>query len=263
MCSLISGTLAAVKSASHVPKHRLGRAVLPSAGMQHAMLEPCFQNLFVLLHQGRVMMRTAVRTVRGRGKGELSKVSLAWTEAVWRAACKACVVQLLEALVLLHGQGVVHRALRPDNLLWYGLDGRWRLFGLARWARSGTDAPLIYHLRYTAPEASVRLASFLEWADIMRAAICMPTGVGACLASPAGHAAAHFTLWTTSPPLLLRQVSPDLSLHAQEVAPCQGAAGPAGKCRCASPGWTDRCQLHVSSWLCTSSCSRLQALKHV
>ena len=27
-------------------------------------------------------------------------------------------MQLLEALDLLHGQGVVHRALRPDSLLW-------------------------------------------------------------------------------------------------------------------------------------------------
>ena len=28
-------------------------------------------------------------------------------------------VQLLEALDMLHSQGVVHRALRPDSLLWY------------------------------------------------------------------------------------------------------------------------------------------------
>ena len=61
-------------------------------------------------------------------------------------------VQLLEALDLLHSQGVVHRGLRPDNLLWYPQEGRWRVFGLARWAPAGTDAPLVYHLRYTGPE---------------------------------------------------------------------------------------------------------------
>ena len=49
-------------------------------------------------------------------------------------------------------QGVVHRSLRPDNLLFYEPDQRWRIFGMARWARSGTDAPLVYNLRYTGPE---------------------------------------------------------------------------------------------------------------
>ena len=46
----------------------------------------------------------------------------------------------------------MHRSLRPDNLLFYEPDQRWRIFGMARWARSGTDAPLLYNLRYAGPE---------------------------------------------------------------------------------------------------------------
>ena len=67
-------------------------------------------------------------------------------------------------------QGVVHRSLRPDNLVFYEPDQRWRLLGLARWARSGTDAPLVYNLRYTGPEVPPSLlqaACCICWGKVL------------------------------------------------------------------------------------------------
>ena len=61
-------------------------------------------------------------------------------------------VHVLEVAECLHSQGLAHRALAPDTLAWFESSQRWQPASFARWAHAGSDKPLLYDLRYGAPE---------------------------------------------------------------------------------------------------------------
>lgn len=59
---------------------------------------------------------------------------------------------LCKAVEYLHARSLVHRAIQPANFLWCPAASRWKVLDFTTWARTGDVVPLLYSLRYAAPE---------------------------------------------------------------------------------------------------------------
>lgn len=57
-----------------------------------------------------------------------------------------------EFLATLHDAGLTHRNVKPHNILWLPRENRWTLIDFACVARIGYTAPLMFTLKYAAPE---------------------------------------------------------------------------------------------------------------
>lgn len=66
---------------------------------------------------------------------------------------KLALSQILEALVELHRQRVVHRDLKPTNIMWFSKEHMWKLVDLDTCVPNGTPSSVIYTPLYAPPEA--------------------------------------------------------------------------------------------------------------
>ncbi|KAK9797447.1 hypothetical protein WJX73_007622 [Symbiochloris irregularis] len=65
---------------------------------------------------------------------------------------KRALLHILEAVNVMHAEGIAHRSLSLDTIAWFESFSRWQPATFARWGRAGSDKPVLYELRYAAPE---------------------------------------------------------------------------------------------------------------
>jgi serine/threonine protein kinase len=89
-------------------------------------------------------------------------------------------VQMMHQLALrlrdLHEFGVVHRDLKPGNVMWLPRENRWTVIDFGCAARTGERARLCFSLAYAAPEAQVLVLFHVSCMRVMYA-VCMLRGL--------------------------------------------------------------------------------------
>ena len=68
------------------------------------------------------------------------------------------IYHVAERVKELHALGLVHRDLKPGNVMWLPRQNRWTIIDFGCAARANAPAPVAYSLAYAAPEvvAAVR-----------------------------------------------------------------------------------------------------------
>ncbi|KAK9841418.1 hypothetical protein WJX74_005338 [Apatococcus lobatus] len=102
-----------------------------------SLVPPC-----IILERGEYTLRERM--------GSLSAAPVA--EALVTQERVRILFDLCKAVEYLHARSLVHRAIQPANFLWCPMASRWKLLDFTTWARTGDVVPLLYSLRYAAPE---------------------------------------------------------------------------------------------------------------
>ena len=54
----------------------------------------------------------------------------------------------------------MHRSVEPANIQFFEKQKRWLLADFSKWARRGTESPVVFSLRHAAPEVGVHVLSY-------------------------------------------------------------------------------------------------------
>ncbi len=69
-----------------------------------------------------------------------------------KAHVKAILSDIGEGLRSLHGRGLMHGDVKPENVMFFTRSHRWKLIDFATWAQNEDTVVPSYSLRYSAPE---------------------------------------------------------------------------------------------------------------